>query len=134
MIKIIHKAPNFKEYIKLRISSTMGAKKEENAKVALKNSLLVVSIYDEEKLIGLGRIVGDGAISYVVTDIMVDLEYQGQGIGKLIMKEIDEYLEKNTDEDAYIILLANKPADKLYSKFNFEYSEPKSLGMRRIQK
>ena len=45
-----------------------------------------MSIYDEEKIIGLGRIVGDGAISYVVNDIMVYLEYQGQGIGKLIMK------------------------------------------------
>ncbi|MGL5820716.1 MAG: hypothetical protein ACRCYE_03665 [Sarcina sp.] len=30
-----------------------------------------------------------------------------------------------------IILLAKKPADKLYSKFKFEYAEPKSCGMKR---
>ncbi|MDO7203860.1 hypothetical protein Q5M85_06430 [Paraclostridium bifermentans] len=50
---------------------------------------------------------------------------------KIIMKEIDAYLEQNTDEDAYICLIANKPADKLYSKFKFEYVEPKACGMKR---
>ena len=32
------------------------------------------------------------------------------------MKEIDNYFSENTDEDCYIILIANLPADSLYSK------------------
>lgn len=128
---IRHELPSAKEYIDLRIKANMGEKKLSNAENALKNSIFVVSVWEGSQLIGLGRIVGDKGISYIVTDIMVDSEYQGKGIGKSIMKEIDDYLEVNTDEDAYIILLAKKPADKLYTKFKFEYAEPKSCGMKR---
>jgi hypothetical protein len=49
------------------------------------------------------------------------------------MEQIDDYLEKNTDEYAYVCLIANKPADKLYHQFNFDYVEPLSTGMRRKQ-
>jgi GNAT superfamily N-acetyltransferase len=132
---IINKrTPRAKDYCKLRISSGMGPKKEESAKVALENSLYIVSLWEEDILIGLGRIIGDGAISYTVTDIMVDKKYQGRGYGLTIMEHIDEYFERNIDEDAYIMLIANKPANKLYEKFNFVNSEPESCGMLRRKK
>jgi len=38
-------------------------------------------------------------------------------LGKIIMKEIDFYLEQNTDKNAYVCLIANEPADALYSQF-----------------
>lgn len=135
MIKISYDLPNSLDYIKLRVNSGMGNKKSiERVDIALKNSLFTISLYDEKKLIGMGRIIGDGGISYAVTDIMVDKEYQGKGYGKLIMKEIDNYFSENTDEDCYIILIANLPADSLYSKFSFEYLPDSKCGMLRKQK
>lgn len=131
---ITKERPTAKDYCKLRVSSGMGPKKEENAKLALENSLYIVSLYDLDKLIGLGRIIGDGAISFTVTDIMVDKDYQGRGYGSIIMKHIDEYFEKHADEDAYIMLIANKPANKLYEKFSFVNTEPISCGMLRKKK
>ena len=62
----------------------------------------------------MGRIIGDGGISYAVIDIMVDKGYQGKGYCRLTMKEIDNYFCKNTDEDYYIILIANLLADKFF--------------------
>ena len=73
--------------------------------------------------------MGDGGISYVVTDIMVDERYYRQGLGYLIMEYINTFLTSTTDEDAYIILMAKKPADKLYEKFHFASGEPSSTGM-----
>ena len=135
MIKTSYDLPNSLDYIKLRVNSGMGNKKSiERVNIALKNSLFTISLYDEKKLIGMGRIIGDGGISYAVTDIMVDKEYQGKGYGKLIMKEIDNYFSENTDEDCYIILIANLPADSLYSKFSFEYLPDSKCGMLRKQK
>ena len=135
MIKISYDLPNSIDYINLRVNSGMGNKKSiERVDIALKNSLFTISLYDEKKLIGMGRIIGDGGISYAVTDIMVDKEYQGKGYGKLIMKEIDNYFSENTDEDCYIILIANLPADSLYSKFSFEYLPDSKCGMLRKQK
>lgn len=132
-MNIQYSPPSAMEYISLRLKTKMGTKDLSKAEIALKNSLFVVSIYDNDILIGFGRIVGDEGITYVVSDIMVDPDYQGKGIGKIIMKEIDSYLEENTDHYAYVCLIANKPADKLYSQFGFEYVEPKSCGMKRKQ-
>ena len=134
MIKISNDLPNGSDYINLRINSGMGSKKSiERVETAIKNSLFIISLYDDKKLIGMGRIIGDNGISYAVTDIMVDKEYQGKGYGKLIMKEIDNYFSENTDEDCYIILIANLPADNLYSKFSFEYLPNSKCGMLRKQ-
>lgn len=130
---IRYNSPSAAEYISLRLKTGMGTKDLLKAEIALKNSLFIVSIWDKDKLIGFGRIVGDQGITYIVSDIMVDPDYQRKGIGKMIMKEIDSYLEKDTDEYAYVCLIANKPADKLYSQFSFEYVDPKSCGMKRKQ-
>lgn len=130
---IKYSSPSAEEYISLRIKTGMGTKDLLKTKIALKNSLFIVSLWDKDKLIGFGRIVGDEGITYVVSDIMVDPDYQGKGLGKVIMREIDSYLNKNTDEYAYVCLIANKPADKLYYQFGFDYVEPKGCGMKRKQ-
>ena len=133
-MEISYEKPTAKEYIDLRERANMagGRKSLDNSKKAIDGSIFIVSIRDKEKLVGMGRIVGDGGITYVVSDIMVDASYQGKGLGKRIMKEIDNYFNENADKDSYITLIAVKPADKLYSKFNFHYVEPKSSGMIRI--
>ncbi len=133
-MELRHIAPTAKEYVSLRLKTGMGIKDLLKAEIALKNSLFTVSLWDEDKLIGFGRIVGDKGITYIISDIMVDPDYQRKGLGKMIMKEIDAYLEQNTDRYAYVCLIANKPADKLYSQFGFEYVDPNGCGMKRKQK
>lgn len=120
------------DYNELREKSGIGNKKsKENAKTAIENSLFITSIYDGDKLIAMARVVGDGAISLVVTDVMVDSEYQKNGLGRVLMNEINKYLDENFDEDSYIILLANTPYDKFYEKFHFQQF-PNKKGMLRV--
>ena len=130
--------PTPEEYNYLRKSSGMGESKnkenKENIQKALQGSLLVISVYDKEKLVGFGRIVGDGGITYGVTDIMVDTNYQRRGIGDQILCLMDEWFEENTDEDSFIMLLANPPADRLYKKHCFQYTYPNKVGMLRSYK
>ncbi len=132
---IENKAPKAEDYNLLRVASGIGSAKDvEKARIAMENSLFAVSVYDGDKLIGSGRIIGDGGVSYAVTDIMVDKEYQNRGIGEEIMNRIDEWFDKNTDENAFIMLIANKPADNLYSRHSFDYLSDNRLGMLRNQK
>ena len=120
------------DYNDLREKSGIGNRKsKKNAKVAIENSLFITSIYDGEKLIAMARVVGDGAISLVVTDVMVDSSYQKNGLGRVLMNEVSNYLDENYDEDSYIILLANTPYDKFYEKFNFQQF-PNKKGMLRV--
>ena len=52
------------------------------------NSLLVLGAYEGEKLMGIIRVVGDGATIVFVQDILVFPEYRRKGIGTALLKEI----------------------------------------------
>lgn len=132
-MQLVYKAPEAQDYVSLRLRSGMGNKDLKRSQIALMNSLFTVSLYDKEKLIGFGRVVGDGGITYVVSDIMVDKEYQRKGYAEQIMEAIDNYFEENTYEDSYICLIANHPADLLYHKHQFEYLPEDRCGMLRNQ-
>ena len=130
-IDVSYEIPNAQEYNNLRIVSGLSPKDEVASEVGLKNSIFIVTLRDSEKLIGMGRIIGDKGCFYHIVDIAVAPSYQGNGLGKRIMSEIDTYLENNIPKNSYISLIADIPADELYKKFGFEYSAPKSVGMMR---
>jgi ribosomal protein S18 acetylase RimI-like enzyme len=132
-VELLYEKPKAEDYVSLRLRSGMGNKDLERSRKAITNSLFTVSIYDNEKLIGFGRIVGDGGITYVVSDIMVDENYRRKGFADKIMNEINRYFEENTFEDSFICLIANSPADLLYHKYQFEYLPPNRCGMLRKQ-
>lgn len=132
-MEIVYNAPTAEAYVSLRVRSGMGNKDIQRSKIALNNSLFTVSIYENQKLIAFGRIVGDGGITYVVSDIMVDYDYQRKGLAEKIMNAIDDYFDKNTYEDSYICLIANHPADLLYKKHKFKYLDQNKCGMLRYQ-
>ncbi|MDQ0242640.1 GNAT superfamily N-acetyltransferase [Bacillus fengqiuensis] len=95
----------------------------------LENSIFAVTLRVTSKLIGMGRIIGDGGCFYQIVDIAVEPAYQGRGLGKVIMSELTAYLNDFAPEAAYVSLLADVPADKLYRQFGFDYTQPKSVGM-----
>ena len=94
-------------------------------------TLFLVSVYEDNELIGLGRIVGDGGVTFVVSDIMVDKKFQRRGIANRIMEMIDQWFDENTHESSFITLLAKVPADKLYHKHHFAYLDENRVGMIR---
>lgn len=55
---------------------------------AFNNSLTIVGAYEDERLIGIIRVVGDGHSIIYIQDIIVLPEYQRKGIGSLMVKEI----------------------------------------------
>lgn len=59
---------------------------------AINNSLKVWTVWEQDLLIGLARVVGDGYTIIYIQDILVLESYQGQGIGTELMKLIfDQY-------------------------------------------
>ena len=132
-IHMVYEAPSAQDYLSLRLRSGMGNKDLNRSRTALKNSLFTVCLYEKETLIGFGRVVGDGGITYIVSDIMVDKEHHRRGYGEKIMKAIDGYFDENAHEDSYICLIANRPADLLYHKHQFDYLPENKGGMMRRQ-
>jgi len=57
-------------------------------KKGLENSMLVLAAYEEDRLVGLIRAVGDGYTIVYIQDILVLPEYQRKGIGSLMIQTL----------------------------------------------
>lgn len=56
------------------------------------NSLKILAAYEDDKLLGIIRAVGDGFTVVFIQDILVFPEEQGKGIGKALIKAmLDSY-------------------------------------------
>ncbi|MDE7133011.1 MAG: GNAT family N-acetyltransferase, partial [Lachnospiraceae bacterium] len=89
--------------------------------MALKNGLFNVSAICDGKVVGMGRLVGDGAMYWYLQEIVVLPEYQGKGIGKSIVNRLIEYI-KSTAIPGTIIdvgLTAVKGKEPFYEQFGF---------------
>ncbi|SNR33730.1 GNAT family N-acetyltransferase [Flavobacterium sp. ov086] len=57
---------------------------------ALLNSETLITAWEGEKLVGLGNAISDGFLTVYYPHLLVLPEYQGKGIGKLIMDKMQE--------------------------------------------
>ena len=85
---------------------------------ALSHSLATYLARDDEEIVGLVRLVGDGFSSVFVQDLIVLPTYQRQGIGSDLMKEaLGDY------KDAYQVQLVTEETEKtlgFYRSLGFE--------------
>lgn len=57
---------------------------------AFENSHLVVTLWDGERLVGLARVLTDGAQTSYLCDFAVEPDVQGEGVGKRLAAEVLE--------------------------------------------
>ncbi|CAL8900009.1 GNAT family N-acetyltransferase [Kocuria varians] len=60
----------------------------ENFGPMVENSWLVVSAWADGELVGLARVVGDGATVAYIQDLLVDPGHQLRGIGRALLAEV----------------------------------------------
>jgi ribosomal protein S18 acetylase RimI-like enzyme len=125
---IRHETPSVEQYLMLRREAGLSAMSAEGAEIGLPHSSFAVTLYEEGLLIGMGRVIGDGGCFFQVTDIAVMPNRQGRGLGKIIMREIKAFLDTVPDK-AYISLIADGEASKLYTQYGFQPVMPDSQGM-----
>lgn len=126
---ITHEIPSIESYLNLRRAAGLSEMSREGAEKGLPSTLFAVCLMEGERLIGMGRVVGDGGLQFLVCDIAVHPDEQGKGYGKIIMKEIKYYIDEQVPAEGIVSLIADKPADRLYGQYGFIYAAPDSLGM-----
>ncbi|MHC4945127.1 MAG: GNAT family N-acetyltransferase [Planctomycetota bacterium] len=94
---------------------------------ALSRSWYVVSAYENERLVALGRILSDGILYAVIFDMIVLPEYQGQGIGTQILKLLLDRCERAGIRDILLFSATNKAG--FYEKFGFVARAGEAPGM-----
>ena len=87
---------------------------------AYENSFLKIAAFEGKQLIGMVRVVGDGASVILIQDLLVRPEYQRKGIGSQLMRAVLERCE-----DVYQIELMTDNSvqtmkNELHSDFLYE--------------
>ena len=124
--------PQSKEYMELRLDAGLPEVEETVAETALNHSLLSILIRDDnDRLIGMGRVVGDGAFYFQLADIMVAIPYRDHGLDKMIVSELLARLEKIAPNGAEVTVITDVPGIKLYQNAGFELLYPERYGMAR---
>lgn len=122
--------PTPEEFNNLTEAVDWGTRENKIIEEALKHTLYSLCVYDENKLIGYGRIIGDKTIFLYIQDIMVIPKYQGKKIGTGIMnkliEKINEYKKVNPEIRTY--LGASKGKENFYKKFGFISRPNEELG------
>lgn len=130
MIKVKENNKDVNEFNYLYEEVGWGAYSYECSKKALDNTLYSISIYDEDKVIGFGRLIGDGICFIYIHDVMVVPSFQSQGIGSMIMNKLLEKVKEIKEENPSVRTYLGASAGKegFYEKFGFVKREEAGLG------
>src|SRR5690625_971239 len=92
---------------------------------AVRRSLAVISVWNDEELVGLIRIVGDGLTIIYIQDILVFNAYQNQGIAIQLMQQI---LKKYKNVRQKVLLTEEAPNVRhFYENNGFQSCDKGSL-------
>lgn len=113
------------EYINFLKHSNLGSQYpkerfEERIEKLLKNASVSIIARDGERIVGVAFGITDFCYWLFLTDLGVDREYEGKGIGTALIKKAHELA--GGEKDIALYLVANENAVGFYEKCGFEKS------------
>ncbi len=107
--------------IDLYVASTLGARRpvDDRKRMAamLANANLTVTAWDGDLLVGIARALSDFSFVTYLSDLAVRESHQRRGIGKELMRRVQEA----GGPDAKLLLLAAPAAEKYYPHVGFTH-------------
>ena len=85
---------------------------------------------EDDRVVGMGRLVGDGHMYFYIQDVAVDPTHQGQGIGQQIIDSLLEHIREVAPGPVFVGLFATDAALPLYERNGFSRGDMQ--GMFRI--
>ena len=113
-----------KDYIRLFAAAGWGEIPEEMAGMvdrALENSWATFTVECDEGVVAMARLLGDGAMSFFLKDLAVVPQMQGKGLGKKLLKHIEEYIASQLEPGwmGYLQLVSSKGKEGFYEKCGY---------------
>lgn len=93
----------------------------EQVECALKNTAASFVAYEEEKAIGMVRLIGDGGMSFYIKDFAVLPEYHGMGAGRKLLTQLQQYISEQIEKEwaVSLELISTKEAVDFYKAHGF---------------
>ena len=110
--------PDTDQIIEVYNSSGINRPTADNERIAkmYDNSNLIVTAWDNDKLVGISRSLTDFCYCCYLSDLAVRKEYQTSGIGKKLI----ELTKNEIGEQAALLLLSAPTAMDYYPKIGFQ--------------
>jgi ribosomal protein S18 acetylase RimI-like enzyme len=89
----------------------------EDWAVAIANSKPVVTVWDNDRLIGFARATSDGIYRATIWDVIVHPDYQGAGLGRKLVETVLMHPHVNRVERVYLMTTHQQ---KFYERIGFE--------------
>lgn len=117
---------NYKEFDSSMIEEIKGIYKKESWNAYLKDDEKLIRAFDNFKLVGFIRCVGDGEHVLVVQDLIVEPKYQQRGIGTYLFKTI---MQKYSNVRMFMVVtdLEDIVDNKFYKSFNLKKLEDMNM-------
>ena len=121
-IELIDNILQAEDFVRLRVATGFAEIPLEHAKKALKNGLINVSVIYNGELVGMGRLVGDGAMYWYLQEILVLPQYQRKGIGTMIINHLVDYVKKSSTTGLFTTIGGVSAIGKepFYEKMGFD--------------
>jgi ribosomal protein S18 acetylase RimI-like enzyme len=100
---------------------------ESELYMSIQNSTLCISAYDEQKLIGFGRMLSDRIAHAVLFDVIVSPDYQRNGIGSKITEMLIDKCKQSKIRDIQLFCATGKIG--FYKKLGFKERPERAPGM-----
>ena len=133
MIKYENSKPTLSGYKKLYESTgwaPSASVSDEVLQAAIDNSWYWISAYDDQTLIGIGRLVSDGALYALVCDMIIDPKYQKQGIGTSILDMLKEKCKKYSFRKVWLFAATGRAGFYLSNGFEIRPDDAPGMQMK----
>ncbi len=97
-------------------AAPLGSKNPNGLKTAFTNSMFKCFVYEEQKLVGVGRALADGVDCSYICDVALLPSHQGLGLGKQIVAKLVELSRGHRK----IILYSVPGKESFYKKLGFK--------------
>ncbi len=109
--------PQAEQVVELYEKTSMPrpTKDKDRIQTMFKNSNLVVTAWDQDRLVGVSRSITDWVWCCYLSDLAVDPDYKKSGIGRKLV----ELTKETVGEQSMILLLSVPTAMAYYPKLGF---------------
>lgn len=131
MIKYTASKPTLSGYRKLYESTgwvSPNAVSDDVLQTAIDQAWYWVSACDDQTLVGMGRLISDGALYAFVCDLIIDPRYQRQGIGSTILKMLKDKCTQQSFRRVWLFAAPGRAG--FYEKNGFDVRPEDAPGMQ----
>jgi ribosomal protein S18 acetylase RimI-like enzyme len=127
-VTYVERLPAPEDYMRLREAVGWRNPSEGTVVKGLEGTLYGVCALVNRKVVGMARVIGDGAITFYIQDVVVYPEYQGLGIGNGLMEHVMAYIAAHASESTVVGLMSAAGKEKFYTRFGFTQRPTDRLG------